>query len=161
MITREIPFKGLEGLQVAWLVVEKNEVVACSNIQTKNKTNVCKQRLAIRLHLSMSLYRRHANKLNVYEQKKKNQMQSKFQIRLDCGEKKKNFSLFWLPYHWSSLACVLLQVCVFFQRLTIPSGCPASFAELLRTCWKTEPRVSGAAGCVGISLTRARPHGDR
>lgn len=28
MITREIPFKGLEGLQVAWLVVEKNEVVA-------------------------------------------------------------------------------------------------------------------------------------
>lgn len=27
MITREIPFKGLEGLQVAWLVVEKNEVV--------------------------------------------------------------------------------------------------------------------------------------
>lgn len=29
MITREIPFKGLEGLQVAWLVVEKNEVVEC------------------------------------------------------------------------------------------------------------------------------------
>lgn len=29
MITREIPFKGLEGLQVAWLVVEKNEVVYC------------------------------------------------------------------------------------------------------------------------------------
>lgn len=26
MLTREIPFKGLEGLQVAWLVVEKNEV---------------------------------------------------------------------------------------------------------------------------------------
>ncbi|XP_052004110.1 mitogen-activated protein kinase kinase kinase 20-like isoform X1 [Xyrauchen texanus] len=25
MLTREIPFKGLEGLQVAWLVVEKNE----------------------------------------------------------------------------------------------------------------------------------------
>lgn len=31
MITREIPFKGLEGLQVAWLVVEKNEVVACAS----------------------------------------------------------------------------------------------------------------------------------
>lgn len=29
MITREIPFKGLEGLQVAWLVVEKNEVLYC------------------------------------------------------------------------------------------------------------------------------------
>lgn len=28
MLTREIPFKGLEGLQVAWLVVEKNEVMA-------------------------------------------------------------------------------------------------------------------------------------
>lgn len=27
MITREIPFKGLEGLQVAWLVVEKHEVL--------------------------------------------------------------------------------------------------------------------------------------
>uniref|UniRef100_A0A3Q3VL76 Mitogen-activated protein kinase kinase kinase 20 n=1 Tax=Mola mola TaxID=94237 RepID=A0A3Q3VL76_MOLML len=50
MLTCEIPFKGLEGLQVAWLVVEKNE------------------------------------------------------------------------------------------RLTIPSGCPASFAELLRNCWATEPK---------------------
>nr|XP_019945609.1 PREDICTED: mitogen-activated protein kinase kinase kinase MLT isoform X1 [Paralichthys olivaceus] len=50
MLTREIPFKGLEGLQVAWLVVEKNE------------------------------------------------------------------------------------------RLTIPSGCPASFAELMRNCWATEPK---------------------
>ncbi|XP_078118019.1 mitogen-activated protein kinase kinase kinase 20 isoform X2 [Sander vitreus] len=50
MLTREIPFKGLEGLQVAWLVVEKNE------------------------------------------------------------------------------------------RLTIPSGCPSSFAELMRNCWATEPK---------------------
>ncbi|KAM6934735.1 mitogen-activated protein kinase kinase kinase 20 isoform 2-T2 [Xenentodon cancila] len=50
MLTREIPFKGLEGLQVAWLVVEKNE------------------------------------------------------------------------------------------RLTIPSCCPVSFAELMRKCWATEPR---------------------
>ncbi|XP_041663040.1 mitogen-activated protein kinase kinase kinase 20 isoform X1 [Cheilinus undulatus] len=50
MLTREIPFKGLEGLQVAWLVVEKNE------------------------------------------------------------------------------------------RLTIPSGCPASFAELMRSCWATDPK---------------------
>ncbi|XP_068185664.1 mitogen-activated protein kinase kinase kinase 20 [Antennarius striatus] len=50
MLTREVPFKGLEGLQVAWLVVEKNE------------------------------------------------------------------------------------------RLTIPSGCPASFAELLRKCWATIPK---------------------
>ncbi|CAJ1079399.1 mitogen-activated protein kinase kinase kinase 20 [Xyrichtys novacula] len=50
MLTREIPFKGLEGLQVAWLVVEKNE------------------------------------------------------------------------------------------RLTIPSGCPASFAQLMTSCWATEPK---------------------
>lgn len=50
MLTREIPFKGLEGLQVAWLVVEKNE------------------------------------------------------------------------------------------RLTIPSGCPVSFAELMRKCWATDPK---------------------
>ncbi|XP_054643748.1 mitogen-activated protein kinase kinase kinase 20 isoform X2 [Dunckerocampus dactyliophorus] len=50
MLTREIPFKGLEGLQVAWLVVEKEE------------------------------------------------------------------------------------------RLTIPSGCPASFAELMRDCWSTDPK---------------------
>ncbi|XP_018540322.1 mitogen-activated protein kinase kinase kinase 20 isoform X3 [Lates calcarifer] len=50
MLTREIPFKGLEGLQVAWLVVEKNE------------------------------------------------------------------------------------------RLTIPSGCPVCFAELMRSCWATEPK---------------------
>ncbi|XP_069052893.1 mitogen-activated protein kinase kinase kinase 20 isoform X1 [Lepisosteus oculatus] len=50
MLTQEVPFKGLEGLQVAWLVVEKNE------------------------------------------------------------------------------------------RLTIPSSCPASFAELMRQCWETEPK---------------------
>ncbi|CAB1328504.1 unnamed protein product [Coregonus sp. 'balchen'] len=50
MLTREIPFKGLEGLQVAWLVVEKSE------------------------------------------------------------------------------------------RLTIPSSCPASFAELMMKCWVTEPK---------------------
>ncbi|KAF7248382.1 Mitogen-activated protein kinase kinase kinase 20, partial [Varanus komodoensis] len=29
MLTREVPFKGLEGLQVAWLVVEKNEKRPC------------------------------------------------------------------------------------------------------------------------------------
>ncbi|KAL0963844.1 hypothetical protein UPYG_G00314310 [Umbra pygmaea] len=50
MLTQEIPFKGLEGLQVAWLVVEKCE------------------------------------------------------------------------------------------RLTIPSSCPDSFAELMRSCWLTEPK---------------------
>ncbi|XP_041056556.1 mitogen-activated protein kinase kinase kinase 20-like isoform X1 [Carcharodon carcharias] len=50
MLTREVPFKGLEGLQVAWLVVEKNE------------------------------------------------------------------------------------------RLTIPKGCPASFAELLHQCWEMDPK---------------------
>lgn len=31
MLTREVPFKGLEGLQVAWLVVEKNEVTGDSD----------------------------------------------------------------------------------------------------------------------------------
>ncbi|KAK1166138.1 mitogen-activated protein kinase kinase kinase 20-like isoform X1 [Acipenser oxyrinchus oxyrinchus] len=50
MLTREIPFKGLEGLQVAWLVVEKNE------------------------------------------------------------------------------------------RLTIPSSCPASFADLMKQCWDSDPK---------------------
>ncbi|MGH0168636.1 UNVERIFIED_CONTAM: hypothetical protein FKN15_061821 [Acipenser sinensis] len=50
MLTREIPFKGLEGLQVAWLVVEKNE------------------------------------------------------------------------------------------RLTIPSSCPASFADLMKRCWDSDPK---------------------
>ncbi|XP_077584109.1 mitogen-activated protein kinase kinase kinase 20 isoform X1 [Stigmatopora nigra] len=50
MLTREVPFDGLEGLQVAWLVVEKDE------------------------------------------------------------------------------------------RLTIPSGCPGSFANLMRDCWMTDPK---------------------
>ncbi|XP_054826435.1 mitogen-activated protein kinase kinase kinase 20 isoform X1 [Eublepharis macularius] len=50
MLTREVPFKGLEGLQVAWLVVEKNE------------------------------------------------------------------------------------------RLTIPSSCPESFAELMHQCWEADPK---------------------
>lgn len=34
MLTREIPFKGLEGLQVAWLVVEKNEVKLLIGLDT-------------------------------------------------------------------------------------------------------------------------------
>uniref|UniRef100_A0A3Q1IZ41 Protein kinase domain-containing protein n=1 Tax=Anabas testudineus TaxID=64144 RepID=A0A3Q1IZ41_ANATE len=50
MLTREVPFKGFEGLQVAWLVVEKQE------------------------------------------------------------------------------------------RLTIPTSCPASFAELMRKCWQADPK---------------------
>ena len=29
LLTREVPFKGLEGLQVAWLVVAKGEVGVC------------------------------------------------------------------------------------------------------------------------------------
>uniref|UniRef100_A0A672SA71 Mitogen-activated protein kinase kinase kinase 20 n=1 Tax=Sinocyclocheilus grahami TaxID=75366 RepID=A0A672SA71_SINGR len=33
MLTREVPFKGLEGLQVAWLVVEKSEVKAADDSQ--------------------------------------------------------------------------------------------------------------------------------
>ncbi|CAJ0967860.1 unnamed protein product [Ranitomeya imitator] len=63
MLTREVPFKGLEGLQVAWLVVEKNEIM----------------------------------------------IQKYF-----C------------------FSC--------FQRLTIPSSCPRSFAELMRLCWDAEAK---------------------
>lgn len=32
MLTREVPFKGFEGLQVAWLVVEKQEVSECTHL---------------------------------------------------------------------------------------------------------------------------------
>lgn len=39
MLTREAPFKGLEGLQVAWLVVEKNEVRLRSSIQVHRSEN--------------------------------------------------------------------------------------------------------------------------
>ena len=28
MLTQEVPFKGLEGVQVAWLVVVKEEVIS-------------------------------------------------------------------------------------------------------------------------------------
>ena len=28
-----------------------------------------------------------------------------------------------------------------FQRLTIPSSCPPSFADLMRNCWSQEPKV--------------------
>lgn len=34
-----------------------------------------------------------------------------------------------------------IWLCV-FQRLTIPSGCPDSFAELMRNCWTAEPKVN-------------------
>ena len=35
LLTHEVPFKGLEGLQVAWLVVAKGEVgVACCQEKT-------------------------------------------------------------------------------------------------------------------------------
>lgn len=40
MLTSEIPFNGLEGLQVAWLVVEKNEVP--SSTFTHSGNNVSK-----------------------------------------------------------------------------------------------------------------------
>uniref|UniRef100_A0A286XZS2 Mitogen-activated protein kinase kinase kinase 20 n=1 Tax=Cavia porcellus TaxID=10141 RepID=A0A286XZS2_CAVPO len=63
MLTREVPFKGLEGLQVAWLVVEKNE------------------------------------------------------------------------------------------RLTIPSSCPRSFAELLHQCWEADAKVCSKIPCT-LSLHR-------
>lgn len=33
MLTREVPFKGFEGLQVAWLVVEKQEVSECTHVR--------------------------------------------------------------------------------------------------------------------------------
>lgn len=39
MLTREAPFKGLEGLQVAWLVVEKNEVSLRFSIQVHRSEN--------------------------------------------------------------------------------------------------------------------------
>ena len=32
MLTREIPFKGMEGVQVAWFVVTKEEVCVKSHI---------------------------------------------------------------------------------------------------------------------------------
>ena len=89
MLTREIPFKGLEGLQVAWLVVEKTEV-----------------------------------------------------------------SLFaWIH----SLRGMIPQVAsdhvsLCFQRLTIPSSCPASFAELMRKCWLTVPKVRDRHAYAQFSL---------
>lgn len=48
MLTREVPFKGLEGLQVAWLVVEKNEVrllfsAQIQLIDMKTVLGVCKR----------------------------------------------------------------------------------------------------------------------
>ena len=30
-----------------------------------------------------------------------------------------------------------------FQRLTIPSSCPPTFADLMRNCWSQEPKVHG------------------
>lgn len=39
-----------------------------------------------------------------------------------------------------------------FQRLTIPSGCPASFAELMRNCWATEPKVSNPLSYISMQI---------
>lgn len=38
MLTREVPFKGFEGLQVAWLVVEKQEVTQLSHTHAHSHT---------------------------------------------------------------------------------------------------------------------------
>lgn len=94
MLTREIPFKGLEGLQVAWLVVEKNEVFIVV-VQLINPSE------SEALRPSNCLYR--------------------------------------------------------FQRLTIPSACPASFAELMGNCWAVEPKVSHCA-CTTCVLTEFSPN---
>ncbi len=43
----------------------------------------------------------------------------------------------------SNMCACVLGVCVgyVFQRPTIPSSCPASFADLMRRCWIAEPKV--------------------
>lgn len=62
--------------------------------------------------------------------------------------------------YFNPAACPCLGVP---QRLTIPSGCPASFAELMRNCWATEPKVSRAAKfgrhaeLADVRLTLATP----
>lgn len=38
MLTREVPFKGFEGLQVAWLVVEKQEVTQHAHAHAREHT---------------------------------------------------------------------------------------------------------------------------
>ncbi|GAB5575749.1 mitogen-activated protein kinase kinase kinase 20 [Prionailurus iriomotensis] len=83
MLTREVPFKGLEGLQVAWLVVEKNE-------------------------------------------------KRRFQ---NCTPPARAKLVAWLPDLSADFVVVYERM-----RLTIPSSCPRSFAELLRQCWEADAK---------------------
>jgi len=45
----------------------------------------------------------------------------------------------------SNVCACVCGICVgyVFQRPTIPSSCPASFADLMRCCWIAEPKVLG------------------
>lgn len=45
----------------------------------------------------------------------------------------------------SNVCACVCGICVgyVFQRPTIPSSCPASFADLMRCCWTAEPKVIG------------------
>ena len=36
LLTHETPFSGIEGFQVAWLVVEREEVISCLLIKTRH-----------------------------------------------------------------------------------------------------------------------------
>nr|XP_019957254.1 PREDICTED: mitogen-activated protein kinase kinase kinase 13-A-like [Paralichthys olivaceus] len=45
------------------------------------------------------------------------------------------------PAKASGLSFLLLVfVCLHIQRLTIPTSCPVSFAELMRKCWQADPK---------------------
>ncbi|KAF3858431.1 hypothetical protein F7725_011632 [Dissostichus mawsoni] len=91
MLTREVPFKGFEGLQVAWLVVEKQEVTPS---HPNTHTNFSEQSVSVQTHQSLR---------RLQEQ------------------------------------CDALMVST-ASWLTIPTSCPASFAELMRKCWQADPK---------------------
>lgn len=55
MLTREVPFKGFEGLQVAWLVVEKQEVTHCdTHCDTHARTHT---------HINTGIFLKHLDPL--------------------------------------------------------------------------------------------------
>uniref|UniRef100_UPI00358F5B52 mitogen-activated protein kinase kinase kinase 20-like isoform X2 n=1 Tax=Myxine glutinosa TaxID=7769 RepID=UPI00358F5B52 len=94
ILTREIPFKGLEGLQVAWLVVEKNErltipsecpkqffdlMMQCWERNPKKRPN-CRQ--ILRILDAMSHDRQLEHRCNTFLQNK-NQWRGEIEATLD------------------------------------------------------------------------------
>ncbi|XP_016122436.1 mitogen-activated protein kinase kinase kinase MLT-like [Sinocyclocheilus grahami] len=151
MLTREVPFKGFEGLQVAWLVVEKHEVlhtvkVIHRDLKSRNVVLTADNVLKICDFGASKLvsHTTHMSLVGTFPWMAPEVIQS-----LPVSETCDTYSygvVLWemltreVPFKGFEGLQVAWLVVEKHERPTIPSSCPASFADLMRCCWIAEPK---------------------